>query len=420
MPNQRFYIYSIEGDGSALAWRLLAEGYQVVWYCEDSFMRQNLKGIVEHVVSKPRMSDVVVFDSVGAGIYADTLRNAGDAVIGANPLADRLELDRAYAMELATELEILVPPSHSFTSISEGIEFVSWSKTKRWVFKPSGNEDCSFTYCAKDETDMISMLLHFQAMLGEQCDYILQEFIEGQCISTEGWFDGEDWIAGAWNSTIEAKELLSGSIGPKTGCSWCVVRAYDEVPLLARELHLKLTDTLREACYIGPWDCNAIVTDDSHIYLLEHTPRFGYDAIEAYSSLLQMPLGEALIKLAEQDTALWPVDTSSYAAALRLSVPPYPFGNKDHPAESGLPIRFQIEDEGHLWFTGVELRKRKLVSAPSDGMIGVVVAAGFDACHTVKEIARRIAIPNLMWRDDCQASVLEANIASNLATPSTM
>ena len=429
---QRFYVYSIEGDGSFLAWRLKQEGYEVVWKCEDAFMRQNLKGIIEHTLAQPRLSDIIVFDGVGSGSYANELRDSGHAVIGSSELADQIELDRSFASDLCRQLEIKQPRSARFDSISDGIEFVT-RNSGRWVFKPSNNADCSFTYVARDEIDMVSMLMHFQSRLGESCDYILQEFIDGVAVSTEGWFDGEDWIEGAWNQTIERKELMSGNVGPKTGCAWNVVWACERVPRLGEQFNMKLTEHLARDGYVGPWDMNVIVSAAGEAYFLEATPRFGYDAIQAYAALSNFGLGEMLLRLAEQDTELWSINTDEVACALRIAIPPYPYGSAEHPAAGDIPIRFRHEDTNHLWLAGVQQQRRGgLTSAPTDGTIGAIVstskmANAHDAYQEAKEIAQRLSVPNLIWRDDVGAGVEDdwaqlpfdsPTAASNLATSS--
>ena len=406
--SQRFYVVSEKGDGYAIAWRLCQEGYEVVVRCKDQFFRQNLDGIVEKTTSRPRTSDIVIFDSVGSGTLADRRRSEGYGVVGGSELADWLEVDRTLAAQTWRELEIATPESKKFESIADGINFVS-SHGGRWVFEPVGSVDCAFSYCGRDEMDMVSMLLHFQSTIGDSTPFLLQAFVEGVCVSTEGWFDGEDWIEGAWSSTIEAKGLCVGDLGPKTECSWCVVWPYSEAPRIAREVHQKLTPLLSEANYIGPWGMSCVVNSEG-IYVLETTPRFGYDAIQAYSSLMQLKLGEMLEKLVDGNTQLWPIAQDEIAAALRVVVAPYPFGGAEHPASGDLPVRYRHEDENYLWLTGVRQQKRQLLSAPTDGVVGVVTASGdkersYEVFTALKDRARRLMIPNLYWRDDVGTGV---------------
>lgn len=408
---QRFYIWSMEGDGCVLAWRLLAEGYEVVLRIEDRFMRSNLDGIVEKTTARPRSSDIIIFDSVSKGTIASKLMEEGYNVIGSSELADKLELDRAYAESFWSQYEVQTPKTVSFDKIKDGIEFVS-SRGGRWVFKPSSNADCAYTYCGLDEMDLVNMLLHFQSTIGDNVEYVLQEYVDGICVSTEGWFDGEQWIDGAWNGTIEKKELLVGDLGPKTGCAWNVVWSYAEMPKIAKEMHDKITVALVEDGYVGPWDMNCIVSREGEIYLLEATPRFGYDAIEAYAALLKQPLGETLIQLANQQTRLWPIDNGEVAAATRVVIAPYPYGGPEHECSGDIPIRYRHEDENYLWLTGVRKIKGKLLSAPTDGTIGIVTVVGsvgdiYSICNDLRERCRRVMVPNLYWRDDCGAGVME-------------
>jgi phosphoribosylamine-glycine ligase len=410
VPSQRFYIWSIEGDGCALAWRLKQEGYDVVLRIDELWLRSNLDGIVEKTTRMPRLSDIVVFDGVGQGEEAARLAQSGYAVIGSSLLADELELDRAGAMKQFVELGIAIPETHECANVSEAIEVVQKQQGK-WVFKPSGNQDCATTYVAKDELDMVEMLVHFQSTLGDDIECIMQRKLDGVCVSTEGWWNGEEWIDGAFNSTIEAKDLLVGNVGPKTGCEWCVVWPYEAMPELAMQLHAKIEGLLQTDTYIGPWDFNCIITPDGVPYLLEATPRFGYDAIEAYASLFNRPVGEMLVALVEQEP-LWPIAYGEVGMSLRFNVKPYPFANEQFTASGDTAIRYRHEDESHLWFTGVRMQKRRLVSAPTYGLVGVAAAAGrpgdlWNLCDQVQNIVSRVAVPDLMYRTDPGSGVYD-------------
>lgn len=412
MPKQRFYIYSIEGCGYMLAWRLLQEGYEVVVNCEDKFMRQNLTGIVPISSRMPRGGDVVVIDDAGRGEWAEELRSEGYAVVGGSALADVMAMDNGFAATCWEKCELATPESKQFSEVSAAVEFVS-SRGGRWIFKSSDGTDDPFIYCARDEIDMVAMLLHIQSVIGNDTDFVLQAFVEGVDITTEGWFDGEQWIEGSWNSTIVSRGLYSGNIGPEVDCSWCVVWAYEQMPRLAKEVHEKLTSMLTEDGYIGPWGMHCVV-NESGVYVLDAVPRFRFDALAAYASLMKLLLGDSLIALAQQEVTLWSVAWDEVAASLRLAIKPYPFGGQDFHASGDLPVRYRHEDENYLWLTGVQRTKHGLCSAPTDGVIGCVTAVGkssygspHEVCGEALDRAQRLTIPGLMYRNDIGVGVSE-------------
>ena len=56
-------------------------------------------------------ADIVVFDDVGFGKEADTLRKAGKAVVGGSVYTDRLEEDREFGQSEMKRLGMLTLPS---------------------------------------------------------------------------------------------------------------------------------------------------------------------------------------------------------------------------------------------------------------------------------------------------------------------
>jgi phosphoribosylamine--glycine ligase len=399
MP-RRFYIWSAEGDGACLAWRLKGEGEDVVLRIDDKAMRPSLEGVVEHTRSRPRRSDIVVFDSVGNGAVADDLAGEGFAVIGAAEACDRLELDRSYAMAVAREVGVQVPESQTFTDYGAAQQFIA-ARGGRWVYKPSGNLDTAFTYVAEDEADMIRMLVHFERVArGEE--FILQRYVEGVLISTEGWFSGEDWIEGSWNSTFEEKALMNGGIGPSTGCMGNVVWSYAAQPRIAHEVHLRLSSFLHDVGYVGAIDANCAAANDG-LYVLEFTPRFGYDAIQAYVGLFNEPLADVLEALAHGNLDRMPVSPGAVALGVRFAVPPYPFADVNHKPAGDIPIVIKYEDTNNVWLNGVQRNRYGFHVAPTDGFVGVVTSVASDISTARSEAyarLERIRLADMMYRTD--------------------
>src|SRR6266852_3408492 len=213
----------------------------------------------------------------------------------------------------------------------------------------------------------------------------------------------------SWNATKETKKLMAGDIGPATGCSSNAVYLFEGTPSWVRKLHDKFTPMLRRDKYKGPFDLNMIVTKDA-MYALEATPRFGLEGIQNFIELWHTSAGETFEELAAGTLGSFDVDTASLAAAVRLAVGPYPFGSKEHRTSGDIPVLIDEADTWTLWMSGVWKEDDMYCVAPTDGCIGALVVKDTTidrAAKTLMETAKRIHIPDLMYRNDVCAGHLK-------------
>jgi phosphoribosylamine-glycine ligase len=398
----RFFVWSLNGDGDCVAYRLHhCEGEDVVLRIDEPWSRSNLEGIVPHTQAQPRTGDVVIFGTSKMGQEAAALQKKGFGVIGAAPYCDDVEMDRWFFIQECKRLGIKTPETVRFTSYDKARTFVE-QRGERWVFKPSGDQESACTFVATDAEELLAAFDHLEKKI-PQADFLLQHFEEGIEISLEGWFNGHDWIDGSWNATKETKKLMAGDIGPATGCSSNCVYPYDGTPGWAKKLHYKFTPMLRRDKYKGPFDLNMIVTKDA-MYALEATPRFGLEGIQNFISLWHNSAAETFEQLAAGSLTSLDVDVHSVAAALRLSVGPYPFGGKDHRAADDIPVLIEDGDQDILWMSGIRAEEDgEYYISPTDGCVGalVIVATTVEkAAQKLVECAKRIHIPDLMYRND--------------------
>lgn len=341
-------LISKDGDFLSLAYRMALAGHDVVAYLENGStmydgILQKVHDINELDIQK---DDMVIFDMVGGGTGADKLKDQGIHVVGAGAFNDDLELLRRFGMEFMEDHGILVPPSQPVYTLEQAQEIVNES-SKRYVFKPDGNQSTDLTYVSSGPENMLAMLPYLFSKLDEGTLVVLQEFIDGIEMSTEAWFNGEEFMM-PLNSTMEEKKFMTGDHGPNTGCAGNIVWWWDEAT--SRKLHdllfKSMVNELHEARYVGPLDINCIWTPQGP-YGLEFTTRFGYDAIQASSRLIDMELGEFLYKMRE--TNVIPVTSEKYAMAVRVSVPPYP-NDGDVP---GVPIFVPEDIEDNVYLSDV-------------------------------------------------------------------
>lgn len=346
-----FFIYSVCGDSLFLAMRLMREGHRVRMYIEDVKCRTIGERLVLKVATAaPRREEIVIFDYVGAGRYADTLKKRGFKVIGGSEFCDRIEFDRKLGMGLMTQVGIKTPETHEFTTFDDGGKFLATAEGE-WFYKPDGNIGYTVNGDAETLTRHFEWMKRRKGMVPSR--FILQRKVNGTEISTEGWFDGERFVY-PFNGTIEDKKFLTGNKGQSVGCSSNLVWCYEEpCPRLAKETVEKMAEILRAARYAGPIDFNAIVEERSGRPLgLEWTPRFGYDALIAYAMLIDGDLGQQLFDFAWGKLDAFNARVDAYAMTINVSVPPYPQDKYAKDAEGMLldpeivkdPIRIALRD----------------------------------------------------------------------------
>jgi phosphoribosylamine-glycine ligase len=391
-------LVSKNGDFLSLLHRMSKAGHDVKAYVEGNTKMYD--GMINkvHDINELDMKegDLVLFDMVGGGKGADILKKKRVNVVGGGELNDKLELDREFGMRFMSKYSCTPPPS-IFTDSIEEAKAVVQESGKRYVFKPNGNLTTDLTYVSYDAEDMLGMLDYFEDKVPPDCKFVLQEFVEGVEMSTEMWFNGEHFLHPA-NSTFEEKKFMSGDLGPNTGCAGNVVWFwdYERSDIIYRAMFMGMEEELREARYVGPIDINAIWTDRGPRGL-EYTARFGYDAIQCLSRLIEMDLGEFLYFLPKLEEI--PVRGEELAMSVRVSIPPYP--NDGEVPE--IPINVDGVKADNLYLSDVYKKDGKLYCAGVDGYVCTVAHHGkrlsrvssfiYDALDTLR-------IPGMQYRDD--------------------
>jgi len=358
------------------------------------------------------MGQTVIADCTGFGEILDSFRDAGIRIFGGGSFADKLESDRRFAEEVMHQAKIDTPESESVHSWSDAAkQAIRLSKqTGRVVLKPEGSlSGVVPSYVAVDAEDALAMLKQFEKEHGsDDVELTVQEFIEGVAVSTEGWFNGSEWIEGMFNHTIERKQFLDGDLGPSGGCTGNVVWPCDSKDPLVKQLLLKLTDVLREHLYVGPIDVNAVVNEEN-VYGLEFTPRFGYDAFPtALHSLCDFDFGSFICSVScgdVSDVAL----TQGFGAGVRLSIPPWP--NEKYHNEDCVSLRgFDDDAREYFYPYGVTLEGEELKSSHGVGILGVMNYEGRSigqAFACVYYQIQKLKIPNLQYRTDMSEQCLK-------------
>lgn len=326
--------------------------------------------------------------------------------LGNSEIATELEDNRVFGIEVMERYGIEVPPYEVFESneIEEAKKFISQNKRKRYVFKPNteGEEqETASTYVSCDAEDMIEYIDKLEE-LAHGVEFILQEVVTGTEVSTEGWFNGEEFFL--INNTLEEKKFMADKIGPNVGCAGNIVWTYGQGYKLFQAGLEKLKPFLREAGYVGMIDLNTIVSN-SHVYGLEWTPRFGYDAAATLFSTISSPLSEFLQAIATGEAPDIRI-SSPFAASTRLSIPPYPneHDDCDNFYHEGVPINgIDAEDLEHIFLYDACIENDDLVTAGQTGFVAVPIGTGRsleEAWASVQARIKQIKIPDVQYRKD--------------------
>jgi phosphoribosylamine-glycine ligase len=406
--SMRILLMSAFGDGIWFGALMEREGHSVSCALTSERFDRQLSGIIPVTVigkgdiEPPENFDLIVFDLTGMGEVADYARTQ-TPTIGDSVFADTLEHDRLAGIEFMQKCGIAVPPFEHFTDPADAIRYLKKTK-KRVVFKPCGAADCASTYVSKDHEDMIRYVdvLFRKTRVKE---FILQTFIPGTEVSTEMWMTQDGYCA--VNHTLETKKLMSGDIGPATGCSssvtWMPAR---ETAAFKNGLKKAVPNLLAEN-YCGPIDLNSICAD-GELYGLEWTPRFGYEGACNLTRLLPLSFADFLFKVASGETPSPLVSKHGFSATIRLSVPPYPLEGKARALYSeGVPIDgIDLKrDLPNFFLSDVRLvpDSDRLETAGESGFIGAPIGVGDTMAEAFKEVTDKISsldIPNLQWRND--------------------
>lgn len=399
----------------------MREGHEFSWFVideqEEKVLKRCLKGLVPpplEGIPKFEKYDLCIFDSTGHPDLAEESR-AKTPTIGDGLLASRLEDDRLYGIETMEQCGIEVPPYTVCLNPDEAREYIK-ERPKRYVYKPfepeeeTEHQESDVTYVSDSADDMLRVIDKLFVRALEQ-PFILQEVVEGTEVSTEAYFDGQNFHLP--NFTIEEKKFMSGGHGPNTGCAGNLMVYKAGPSRLWEQGLLKTVPFLREMGFHGIIDLNTIV-NEHHAYGLEWTPRFGYDCCPTFWGMVDGNMGHFLYDIATGNMQNGPYVAvpQNFGASRRYSIPPYP---TEVPGKHirGLPISgVELEDAWHdmYLYDAMAGEEGQLVTAGITGFIGCPIARGYSpeaAWDGVERVGKGFDIPNMQMRDDLRESTIK-------------
>lgn len=400
-------MLSKSGDGLGLAQRIADEGHEVQVFIQDQRFEHAGHGFVERPKTwRPHLegADLVVGDMVGFGYLEPTMQKMAKRYIGISQIADHVELNREAGLDVLRASEILVPDTLSFDNPREAMAYSAGLPDQGVVIKPDGNQSTAKTFLSLNPENYRFALSTYDS----NQRLLVQSIVDGVEVSTEGWFNGRDWIE-PFNHTFEEKRLLNGGHGPNTGCMGNVVMPANAESRLVQQGLMRLGPWLRKHSYKGPIDLNTIVNEEG-VWALELTPRLGYDAIEALMESLQEPVLDLLFDTAAGIKKQMELSENP-SIAVRASLKPWPHGNPSKD-DKGMPVLIDGDQDlnlQHILFTDAyQDDDNAIYYAAGDGVLLKATAFGRsidEARNRVYKTLSHIQLPDLQYRTDIGSRV---------------
>src|SRR3989338_2031042 len=330
---KKFLVVSFESVSGDLAWQIKKEGHEVKAFIQNESDKDVYDGFVDKVDNWEQWknwADLVVFDYVGFGEIADSLRKAGKAVVGGSVYSDKLEEDRKFAQNELKKAGINILPHWDFDNFSEAIAFIK-ANPGRYVFKPSGTitsyqKGILFISQEEDGKDLIEILEQNKKLWAKKLkQFQLQKMAVGVEVAVGAFFNGKDFIYPI-NVNFEHKKLFPGDIGPYTG-EMGTLMFWSQANELFKSTLLKIKNGLANSGYVGYIDINCIVNAKG-IYPLEFTTRFGYPTISIQMEGVISGWGEFFFKIARNEPAEFKTKRG-FQIGVVVAVPPFPYKDKD-------------------------------------------------------------------------------------------
>lgn len=402
----KFLFIEWEALNGDLAWQIKKEGHQVKIYIDKKDEQDVYNGFIEKTNDWKKeidWADVVVFDDVGFGKYADELRKKGKLVVGGSTYADKLEEDRKFGQQEMKKYGMNILPFHYFSNFDDGIKFIK-ENPGRYVFKPSNTDPTiqkDLLFIGEDEEgkDLIEIIEQNKKNWSKKIpNFQLQKFASGVEIAVGAFFNGHDFVYPI-NVNFEHKRLFPGEIGPFTG-EMGTLMYWSKPNYIFHATLEKMKEPLAQAKYVGYIDINCIANGYG-IYPLEFTSRFGYPTISVQTEGITIPKGELLYKLAKGED--FEIKTKNgFQIGVVICTPAF-LSFEDNETYKDLAIRFKKNNLEGIHLGDVKIENGIWRMAGNSGYTLVVTGSGStvaEARHVVYNRIKNIKIQNMFYRVD--------------------
>ena len=403
-------------DLGSLYMRLIGEGHEVKVTISEPLAQGTMAGLVPHAIDwraelewirQAPDPGVIVFEAVGFGALQDELRREGFNVIGGSAFGDRLENDRAFALDLLRGPRLKSAATLQFDNITDALTDLR-RRPRRCVFKRCDSAGDTFVGTFDDGEDVAAVLAGQDLSPGQR--FILMDHVRGVETGVGAFFNGQRFLRPAcldW----EHKRFFAGNMGELTG-EMGTVATFDGAQAVFEATLLPLEPLFREAGHMGWVNLNTIINEDG-VWPLEFTCRFGYPGFAVLEPLQGLGWGELFRQLIAGNTIDFPTNRG-FSICVVLTSPPMPLSRKEAAAPIGLPVMTGDLDPRHLHLGEVGLKDSKLVTEGLYGWTAVVTGAG-DTVQVAKDAAyanaAQVCAPNLRYRLDIGDALINGELA---------
>jgi phosphoribosylamine-glycine ligase len=363
------------GESLPIVHRLIKEGTDAKIYIHSSVHSScNYSGIcdsvpIESLKQVAKDAELIIFDSVikysksKKDFIVKSITKLKKKIIGVSEPIDNLTIEDAKA------IGIKIPKTYKFKTLNECNEFLKKKTNKLWVLESKQHRP----YTERHEGELLSRINSGYWGRNDE-SFIIQEKIRGISINTEMWFDGNE--ISFFSHTIESRNLFTGAIGIETGsqsnCTWIK----QEDGLLKKELE-KLVPALQVANYIGAIGVNCVISAiDKKVYFVRWLHGFKYDSMFNILSLIDKR--KSSLTDFFMNGFKMQLNGNKYCCSERITLPPYPYSDRNLLLylATGIPIDDSVLDDKEFWGQDIKKKNSMLMSAGSDGILGIVSGCG--------------------------------------------
>ena len=401
-------------DLGSMYLRLLSEGHDVRVTVSEPLAAGTMAGLVPKAedwraelewVREAGCDGLILFEAVGFGSLQDELRRQGFNVIGGSALGDRLEDDRAFALDLLRRGGLRAPAVREFESAAEAIADLA-ERPRRCVYKASASAGDTFVGSFPDGSDIAALLAARKQSGGR---FILMDHVEGVETGAGAYFDGEKFLRPAcvdW----EHKRFFAGDMGELTGEMGTIATFDSSETIFAATLE-PLEPLLREAGHVGYVNLNTIINADG-IWPLEFTCRFGYPGFAVLEPLQAIGWGELFQAMIAGDGTSFDMH-GGFCACIVLTTPPFPYSRHEVEAPVGLPLLVEDVPPEHLHLGEVGMSGGQLVTSGLYGWTAVVTGTGATVAEAKAAAcvnASAVRAPNVRYRLDIGDKLISGDL----------
>lgn len=419
----KILLISRSGDGLDLAIDAKRDGHEVrCWIQETKFRHETFEGMVEKIddyKTAKGWAEFAIFDANHLSEEWAEVSKWGIPVWGGSPQGEKMEQDRDYAHGLMESAGLKRFESETFKTLEEAQKHIKKHRVLHVVKIVGGDANSDDVLISEMEggEDAHELMERFKES-GKKYDEVeVEERIIGIEVGCAGYFNGKEWV-GPIEINFQFKETAASKPGADRGLGFLcgetgtlIKYVTQDNEFFKRTLGL-FTDHLRKIDYHGELDIGTM-TNESGIYPIEFTPRFGYPDVFIRRALAASSQVEFFAKAAAGERAVLKT-LPGWALGYLVMVPGFPYQESVDIRAAGIPVFGYDEKNAAMHLMEVKKGKRGIEVAKGCGYAAVVAARGATIEAAMRNAywqvhpanAKRLYIPKSWVRVDIGERVL--------------